>query len=92
MLHELDHVWDYDLAGEAFEFVDGGEGFGVVVFTDFGYADAAVIGREGVFVGGENFFVEFFAWAEAAVFDLDVFVGDEAGEADHSAGEVVDLD
>ena len=51
----------------------------MVVFADFGYADAAVVGREGVFVGGEDFFVEFFAWAEAAVFDLDVFVWDEAG-------------
>lgn len=64
----------------------------MVIFADLGYADAAVVGREGVFVGGEDFFVEFFAWAKAAVFDLDVFVGDEAGEADHAAGEVVDLD
>lgn len=48
--------------------------------------------REGVLVVGEDFFVEFFAWAEAAVFDLDLLVRGVARELDHSSCEVVDLD
>lgn len=51
-----------------------------------------MFGRESVFVGGQDFFVEFFARAKTAVFDLDVFVRGETGEADHAAGKVVDLD
>ena len=48
--------------------------------------------RKGVLVVGEDFFVEFFSRAEAAVFDLDVFVRGVACELDHSSCEVVDLD
>ena len=92
VLHEADHFVDFDLAGEALEFVYSCQGVGVVVFTDFGDADAAMVGREGVLVVGEYLFVELFAWAKAAVLDLYVNVWREAGEADHAAGKVVDLD
>ena len=92
VLHEADHVVDFDLAGEAFEFVYVCQGVGIVVFTDFGDADAAVVGREGVLVVGEDLFVELFAWTKAAVLDLDVNVRSETGESDHAAGKVVDLD
>ena len=61
------------------------------MFAHFGDADAFVEGRQGVLFGGEHFFVEFFAGPQAGVFDLDVFVGREAGQGDHPAGELVDL-
>lgn len=51
-----------------------------------------MVGREGVLVAGEDLFVELFAWAESAVFDHDVLVRFVAGELDHAAGKVVDLD
>ena len=51
-----------------------------------------MVGREGVLVVGEYLFVEFFAWTEAAVLDLYVYVRREASEADHAAGKVVDLE
>ena len=51
-----------------------------------------MVGWEGVLVVGEDFLVELLAWAKAAVFDLDVLVRGEAGELDHPACEVVDLD
>ena len=51
-----------------------------------------MVGREGVLVVGEYLFVELFAWTKAAVLDLNVNVWREAGEADHAAGEVIDLD
>ena len=92
VLHEADHIVDFYLAGEAFEFVYSCQGVGIVIFTDFGDADTAVVGREGVLVVGEYLFVEFFAWAKAAVLNLDVNVRRETGESDHAAGKVVDLD
>ena len=51
-----------------------------------------MVRRESVLVVGEDFFVEFFSRAEAAVFDLDVFVRGVACELDHSSCEIVDLD
>lgn len=92
LLHEADHGRDFHLAGKTLEFVGAGEGIGVVVFADFGNADAAVVGRKGVLVVGEDFLVELFARAEAAVLDLDVFVRSESCQIYHSSCEVVDLD
>ncbi len=64
----------------------------MVVLADLGDADAGVVGREGVLGVGEDFLVELFAGSQAAVDDLDVLAGFEAGELDHAVGEVADLD
>lgn len=51
-----------------------------------------MVGRNGVLMIGEYLFVEFFSWTEACVNHLDVLVRDKAGKADHTAGEIVNLD
>ena len=89
--HELHHVRDLDCAGEFDEGVEGSAGVEVAVFTDLGHADTVMTGRKCVLGIGKDFLVEFFAWAEAGVFYLDVFVRDESGEFDHSFGEVCNL-
>ena len=51
-----------------------------------------MVGWEGVLVVGEDLLVELFAWAEAAVLDLDVLVRGETCELDHPSGKIIDLD
>lgn len=51
LLHEADHVVDFDLTGEAFEFVDTGKGVCIIIFANFCDADAAVVCRKSVLVG-----------------------------------------
>ena len=48
-------------------------------------------GRKCILGIGKYFLVEFFAWAEAGVFYLDVFVWDESGELNHSFSEICNL-
>ena len=91
LFHQADHVGDVHVAGQAFELERFAFHVGALVFAHFSDADAFVEGRQGVLFGGEHFFVEFFAGPEAGIFDLDVFVGREAGQGDHPAGELVDL-
>ena len=45
-------------------------------------------GRKCILGIGKYFLVEFFAWAEAGILDLDIFVRDKSGEFDHSFREV----
>ena len=91
-LQEFERVGDPDLAGQDGQIVRHFPGDGVFVVADLGDADAVVEGRERVLRIVEDFFVELLAGPQAGVFDLDVLVGREAGEGDHPARELVDLD
>ena len=50
-----------------------------------------ILGLGQAFFGHELFFIKLLAGAETGVFDLDIHVGLEAGEADQVAGQGVDL-
>lgn len=71
----------------------------VVVGQDLTVLDGADAGDhhliytrgEGILLGGEDLLVELLAGAKTGVDDLDVLVRLQSGEADHVAGEVVDL-
>ena len=65
----------------------------LVVVEGDGLADVdeLIIRLREAFLGHKLFFIELLAGAEAGVFDLDVHIGLEAGEADHIAGQGVDL-
>ena len=91
IFHQPHHRWNLHGPAESLEFIDNCTGLLVVVLAYLGDEDAAVVGRDGVLLGGEDFFIEFLAWTETAVLDLDVLVRSEAGKLDHAAGEVVDL-
>ena len=69
----------------------GGDG-GVGVVDGLGLADLVVGGFGGSFGGGEDLLIQLFAGAQAGVFYLDIHLGFEAGEANHAAGEMGNLD
>ena len=62
LLHEFHHFGDFHDAAVVFEFFHCGTGVFVVVFSYLGDVDALVVGGDGVFCVGEDFFVEFFTW------------------------------
>jgi len=65
----------------------------LVVVEGNGLADVdeLVVGLGEAFLGHEFFLIELLAGAEAGIDDLDVHIRLEAGEADHVAGQGVDL-
>jgi len=65
----------------------------LVVVEGDGLADVdeLIIRLREAFLGHKLFFIELLAGAEAGVFDLDVHIRLQAGEADHVAGQGVDL-
>ena len=90
--HEAYHVGDVDGTREGLEFVGNGAGLGIVVLADLGDTDAAVACGYRIFRGGEDLFVEFLTGTEAGILNLDVFVGNEAGELNHATSHVGNLD
>ena len=54
--------------------------------------DQLVVGLGKAFLGHELFLIELFTGAEAGIDDLNIHIRLEAGEADHIAGQGVDLD
>ena len=65
----------------------------LVVVEGYGAADVdeLVVGLGEAFLGHEFFLIELLAGAEAGIDDLDIHIRLEAGEADHVAGQGVDL-
>ena len=65
----------------------------LVVVEGDGLADVdeLVVGLGEAFFGHELFLIELLAGAEAGILDLDIHIRLEAGEADHVAGQGVDL-
>ncbi len=85
-------VVEVEVVGEELSKLVEFAGDGVSVYgCGFGDVDAFVFGGFGAFFGGEYFFVEFFAGADAAVGDFDVYMGFKAGELDQVLGEVEDF-
>ena len=86
--------------GELYQALVGGGDEGAALLGDGGVrvvdglslADFVVGGFGGTLSGGEHLLVQLLAGAQTGVLNLDVLIGLEAGQANHAAGEVSNLD
>ena len=90
--HHADGLHLIHLDGFLHEAFDDGGDIVIVEFDDFGAEDAAVgSGKHFGFVD-QQFLKQFLARAQSGVFDLDILVGRQSGEFDHTTCHVGDLD